>query len=245
MNGEIFGFFIEDQHMALAMVVTLFVSLLLGYPVAFTLGGVGLIFGYLGLDLDIFRLLPARIWGVMTNGTLIAVPLFVFMGVMLEKAGIAEDLLKAMASLFGRSKSGLAIAVILSGALLAASTGIVGASVVTMGLISMPIMLKRGYKAELSSGVICASGTLGQIIPPSIVLILLGDIMGVSVGELFVAAVIPGLLLVGSYCLYVFLYFAFDKSETAESITIDTQPLAQALKALLPSTSLVVAVFKN
>jgi tripartite ATP-independent transporter DctM subunit len=242
VNGEIFGYFIADQHLAIAMVVSLFVALLLGYPVAFTLGGIGLIFGYIGLDLSFFKLLPPRIWGVMCNGTLISVPLFVFMGVMLEKSGIAEDLLQAMASLFGKLRSGLAFAVIFSGALLAASTGIVGASVVTMGLISLPIMLKRGYSAELSSGVICASGTLGQIIPPSIVLILLGDIMGVSVGELFVAAVVPGLMLVGAYAAYAFIYFLFYKGPELTESEFDSLGLMHALRAMIPPGILIVAV---
>ncbi len=206
MNGEIFGLVLLEEHLAIAMIVSLFVMLLFGFPVAFTLGGIGIIFGFIGLDLTFFNLLPQRIFGILENTTLLAVPLFIFMGVMLERSGIAENLLEAMTRLFGRLRSGLALSVIFSGALLAASTGIVGASVVTMGLISLPVMLKRGYSPTFSSGVICASGTLGQIIPPSIILILLGDIMGVSVGELFLAAVLPGLLLVACFLVYSIVY---------------------------------------
>jgi tripartite ATP-independent transporter DctM subunit len=150
-------------------------------------------------------LLPLRIWGVITNFTLLAVPLFVFMGVMLERSGIAEDLLETMALLFGRMRGGLAVSVVVVGALLGASTGIVGATVVTMGLLSLPTMLRRGYQAELTTGTISASGTLGQIIPPSIVLVLLGDIVGVSVGDLFMGAVLPGMVLVVLYIIYILI----------------------------------------
>ena len=244
MNGLIFGFEIPEQFLAIGMVITLFAFLMSGYPVAFTLGGVALIFGLIGLDLDFFKLLPQRIWGVMGNITLIAVPLFVFMGVMLERAGIAESLLQSMSQMFGRLKSGLAVSVILSGAVLAASTGIVGASVVTMGLISLPVMLRRGYPAEFSSGVICASGTLGQIIPPSIVLILLGDIVGVSVGELFIAAIIPGIILVLSYAIYATFYCA--RSESLPESIHEQKPLSElllvSLKALFPPLALIFFV---
>jgi len=176
---------------------------MLGFPVAFTLGGVALIFGGLTEGLDFFRLLPLRIWGVMTNYVLIAVPLFVYMGVMLEKSGLAEELLETMALLFGRLRGGLAVSVVVVGTLLAASTGIVGATVVTMGILSLPTMLKRGYSPEVATGTIAASGTLGQIIPPSIVLVLLGSILNVSIGDIFLAAVIPGLILVGLYLAWV------------------------------------------
>lgn len=182
---------------------TLFVLLLMGYPVAFTLGGVSLLFGIFTLGLNFFNLLPLRIWGIMTNYVLIAVPLFIYMGVMLEKSGLAEELLETMALLFGKLRGGLAISVIVVGAMLGASTGIVGATVVTMGLLSLPTMIKRGYNPELATGTISASGTLGQIIPPSIVLVLLGSILNVSVGEMFVGAVIPGGLLVGLYLAWV------------------------------------------
>ena len=185
------------------MFAAVFVLLLLGYPVALTLGGVSVIFGVLVFGLDFFALLPSRIWGTMTNYVLLAVPLFVFMGVMLEKSGIAEKLLETMGMLFGHFRGGLAVSVIVVGALLAASTGIVGATVVTMGLMSLPAMLKRGYDPELATGTIAASGTLGQIIPPSIVLVLLGSILNVSVGDMFIGATLPGLFLVSLYLLYV------------------------------------------
>ncbi len=189
----------------LLLFLVLFVLLLLGYPVAFTLGGVSLIFGLLTFGVHFFDLLPMRIWGVMTNYVLIAVPLFIYMGVMLEKSGLAESLLETMALLFGRLRGGLAISVVIVGAMLAASTGIVGATVVTMGLLSLPTMLKRGYSPELASGTIAASGTLGQIIPPSIVLVLLGSVLNVSVGDLFLAAVVPGFVLVGFYLIWIIL----------------------------------------
>lgn len=189
--------------LAIILFVLMFVMLLIGFPVAFTLGGVSLIFGYFSFGLDLFNLLPLRIWGTMTNYVLIAVPLFVYMGVMLEKSGLAEELLETMALLFGRLRGGLAISVVVVGALLAAATGIVGATVVTMGLLSLPTMLKRGYSTELATGTICAAGTLGQIIPPSIVLVLLGSILNVSIGDMFMGAVVPGLSLVVLYLIYL------------------------------------------
>lgn len=201
--------------------------LLLGYPVAFSLAGSALLFAGLGtvtgvFDSSLLSAVPSRIYGIMTNTTLIAVPLFVFMGVMLEKSRLAEDLLSNMAKAFGRQKGGLAYAVIIVGMLLAASTGIVGATVVTMGLMSLPTMLKQNYEPSLATGTICATGTLGQIIPPSIALVLLGDILSssyqqaqlnmgifspktVSVGDLFIGALIPGLMLVALYLLYAFI----------------------------------------
>jgi len=192
-----------EAIMPILLFVSLFGLLLLGFPVSFTLGGVSLFFGVITFGLDFFNLLPMRIWGTMTNYVLIAVPLFVYMGVMLEKSGIAERLLETMALLFGRLRGGLAISVVVVGALLAASTGIVGATVVTMGLLSLPTMLKRGYSKQLATGTISASGTLGQIIPPSIVLVLLGSILNVSIGDMFVSAVIPGVGLVLLYILWI------------------------------------------
>ncbi len=179
-----------------------------GYPVAFALAGSALMFSLIGtlvgdFDLIILRALPERTFGVMSNYTLLAVPFFIFMGTILEKSNLAEDLLETIGILFGRFRGGLALGVIGVGALLAAATGIVGASVTAMGLISLPIMLRNGYKDDLTLGVITASGTLGQIIPPSIVLIVLGDQMGVSVGSLFQAALVPGLILTVAYSLYV------------------------------------------
>jgi len=183
--------------------LSIFLLILFGFPVAFTLGGVSVLFGLVTFGPDFFYLLSLRVFGTMTNYVLLAVPLFIYMGIMLEKSGLAESLLETMALLFGRFKGGLAISVVIVGAMLAASTGIVGATVITMGLISLPTMLKRGYSAELATGTIASSGTLGQIIPPSVVLVLLGSVLNVSVGDLFAAAVVPGLALVGCYLLYV------------------------------------------
>ncbi len=194
-----------SEMMPLILFASLFILLMLGYPVAFTLGGVSILFGFLTFGFDFFNLLPLRIWGVMTNYVLIAVPLFIYMGVMLEKSGLAEDLLETMALLFGRMRGGLAISVVVVGAMLAASTGIVGATVVTMGLLSLPTMIKRGYSPQLATGTISASGTLGQIIPPSIVLVLLGSILNISVGDLFMGAVIPGTILVGLYFIWIII----------------------------------------
>jgi len=206
--------------MPFVMFGSLFVLLLLGYPVAFTLGGVSLCFGLLTFGANFFNFLPLRIWGIMTNLVLIAVPLFIFMGVMLEKSGLAEALLETMALLFGRLRGGLAVSVVVVGALLGASTGIVGATVVTMGLLSLPTMLKRGYSPELATGTISASGTLGQIIPPSIVLVLLGSILNVSVGDMFIGAVIPGFILVTLYIVWIAIT-AFLKPESAPAMPAD------------------------
>lgn len=233
------------EFWALAMFAVLFLLLLAGYPVAFTLGAIALTFGSIFLGFDFFNLLPLRIWGIMTNFTLLAVPLFVFMGVLLEKSGIAEDLLDTMGRLFGNLRGGLAISVVVVGALLAATTGVVGASVVTMAVIALPCMLKRGYAPSLASGTIAASGTLGQIIPPSIILILLGDVMGVPVGELFIAATVPGALLIVGYILYI-LWTAWRKPEIAPAMNdheeFDTGLALAVIKSLLPPLFLIVAV---
>ena len=251
--------------------VLLFFSVILllmaGFPVAFTLGGVALIFAGIGLmtgnfDAGYLNALPSRLYGTMTNETLMAVPLFIFMGITLEKAKIAEDLLETMSALFGGYRGGLAISVILVGMLLAASTGIVGATVVTMGLLSLPSMMKRGYAQPLSTGVIAASGTLGQIIPPSIVLVLLGDVLSsayqqaqlnqgiyspetVSVGDLFVGAIIPGLILVASYLFYVvvtsFLNPGSMPSQAEQSAAIKTN-FTTLFTVLLPPLFLILAV---
>ena len=213
------------EFLPLLMFLCVCLVLLAGYPVAFSLGGTALLFAFAGEAAGVFddaflQALPNRLFGIMTNTTLIAVPLFVFMGVMLERSKVADKLLDTMALLFGSLRGGLAISVTLVGMLLAASTGIVGATVVTMGLLSLPTMLRRGYDPALACGAICASGTLGQIIPPSIILILLGDVLAsayqqaqldmgifspetVSVGDLFAGALVPGLLLVGLYLLYL------------------------------------------
>jgi tripartite ATP-independent transporter DctM subunit len=214
----------DSQYLSIFMVACIFTALVLGYPVAFTLGGVALLFAFGGAAFDVFSLkyltsLPSSIYGVMTSDLLMAVPLFVFMGIVMERSKIAEELLETMAGLCGSFKAGLGISVLLVGALLAASTGIVGATVVTMGLISLPSMLKNNYCPTISAGTICAAGTLGQIIPPSIVLILLADQISnawqtaqlnagilsptpVSVADLFVAAIIPGFMLVGLYMVW-------------------------------------------
>lgn len=191
------------EFLPIIFFLTVLIFLLLGFPVSFTLGGVSLIFGLFTFGLNFFNLLPLRIWGIMSNYVLIAVPLFIFMGVMLEKSGLAEELLETMALLFGKLRGGLAFSVLIVGAMMGASTGIVGATVVTMGVLSLPVMLKRGYHPRASSGIIMASGTLGQIIPPSIVLVLLGSVLNISVGALFVGAVIPGLLLVFLYLIWL------------------------------------------
>jgi len=196
---------IDTEIVALILFVVIFALILIGYPVAFTLAGLSILVGYF-LVPDFLDLLPLRIMGTMKNYVLLAVPLFIFMGLMLERSGLAENLLNTMAILFGKIKGGLAISVVIVGALLAASTGIVGATVITMGLISIPTMLKRNYKPELASGVIVSSGTLGQIIPPSVVLVLLGSVLNVSVGDLFAAALVPGLILVVAYITYVAIY---------------------------------------
>lgn len=194
------------EILALLLFLCVFILILYGYPVAFTLGGLSVIYALCFLDPSSLEALPSRFMGVLTNYNLIAVPLFIFMGIMLEKSGLAESLLETMAMLFGKIRGGLAISVVIVGALLAASTGIVGATVVTMGLISLPTMLKRGYQPELATGSIAASGTLGQIIPPSVALVLLGSIMNVNIGDLFAGAVIPGLLLVVAYVIYILLF---------------------------------------
>lgn len=188
---------------ALILFVSIFLMVLYGYPVAFTLGGLSLMYAFCYLDPVVLTLLPNRVMGVMSNAVLLAVPLFVFMGIMLEKSGLAERMLRTMSDLFGSIRGGMAVSVIIVGALLAASTGIVGATVITMGLISLPPMLKQGYPPTVSTGVIAASGTLGQIIPPSVVLVLLGSVLQVSVGDLFKAALYPSLLLVGAYIVYI------------------------------------------
>ncbi len=231
----------------LLMFVLLFALLLFGYPVAFTLGGVALLFGLVSGEGSLAAL-PLRMWGVMSNYLFIAVPLFVYMGVMLEKSGLAEELLETMALLFGRLRGGLAISVVVVGALLAASTGIVGATVVTMGLLSLPTMLKRGYSVELATGTIAASGTLGQIIPPSIVLVLLGSILYVPVGDLFMGAVIPGFLLVFLYLAWIVL-IGLIKPEAAPAMPADElrafagrAMLVRLLKAFLPPFLLIFTV---
>lgn len=234
-----------------AMFFVVLTMIFTGYPVAFALGGTALIFALIGstagaFDLPLLFAMPERTFGTMSNFTLLAVPFFIFMGTVLEKSKLAEQLLETIGLLFGRFRGGLAIGVIFVGALLAAATGVVGASVTAMGLISLPVMLRNGYKEEISLGTIAASGTLGQIIPPSIVLIVLGDQMGVPVGSLFRAALIPGLILTGAYAIYV-ASIAFLKPEVAPALPEEMQVSGGELAkrvvlSLLPPLVLIVVV---
>jgi tripartite ATP-independent transporter DctM subunit len=253
----------------LLLFVSVCIVLMAGYPVAFSLAGTALMFAWIGqlggvFDAAFLEALPSRLFGIMTNVTLIAVPLFVFMGVMLERSRVSENLLETMAELFGGLRGGLGYSVTLVGMLLAASTGIVGATVVTMGLLSLPTMLRRGYDPRLASGIICASGTLGQIIPPSIVLVLLGDVLSsayqqaqldmgiyspetVSVGDLFSGALIPGLILVSLYLMYL-TFIATKRPDampatSSEPATRSRDSLMQrVIYSLLPPLLLIVAV---
>ncbi|WP_064669158.1 TRAP transporter large permease [Vibrio nigripulchritudo] len=230
----------------IVMFLVALVALLLGFPVAFTFGGIALLFGVWAEGPEMFAFMPYRIESIMQNTVLMAVPLFIFMGLVLQKTRLAEQLLEAMGRLFGTVRGGIAISTVLVGALLAASTGVVGASVVAMGLISLPVMLKYNYDKGLACGTICASGTLGQIIPPSIVLILLGDVLGVPVGDLFQAAVGPGLVLVGAYVVYILIYAKMNP-EAAQPIERDEsisrrEEVIEALKAVVPPMALIVVV---
>jgi len=197
----------NTEMIALMMFVVLFLVLLTGFPVAFVLGGVSTIVGLLFVP-DFLDFLPLRVMGTIQNYVLLAVPLFVFMGLTLERSGIAEELLRSMGIMFGNLKGGLALSVVVVGTLLAASTGIVGATVISMGLISLPFMIKKSYSIPLATGVIASSGTLGQIIPPSVVLVLLGSVLNVPVGDLFRAAIIPGMLLVVAYIVFIIVFAA-------------------------------------
>nr|WP_225445255.1 TRAP transporter large permease subunit [Photobacterium arenosum] len=226
-------------------IVALF-ALLLGFPVAFTFGGIALLFGVWAEGPEIFAFMPFRIMSIMQNTVLMAVPLFVFMGLVLQKTRLAEQLLESMGKLFGSVRGGLAISTVLVGSLLAASTGVVGASVVAMGLISLPVMMKYQYSKGLATGTICASGTLGQIIPPSIVLILLGDVLGIPVGDLFQAAIWPGLALVLAYIVYIVIY-SWLNPEATQPMERDPdqsrqQEVITALKAVLPPLALIIVV---
>ncbi|MCB1802754.1 MAG: TRAP transporter large permease subunit [Gammaproteobacteria bacterium] len=229
------------------MFLVALVLLIAGFPVAFTFGGVAVLFGVLAEGWDLFAFMPFRIYSIMQNTVLMAVPLFIFMGIVLQRTQLAEQLLESMGRLFGTLRGGLAVSTILVGALLAASTGVVGASVVAMGVISLPVMLRYGYSAPLACGTICSAGTLGQIIPPSIILIILGDVLGLPVGDLFQAAVIPGLALVGLYIAYV-LTIAHARPEAAPAVPFenkDVVPLQQylaALRAILPPLALIIIV---
>ena len=228
------------------------VLLSLGYPVAFSLGGVAVLFALIGISMGIFEpvfltAMPTRIFGIMNNFTLLAIPYFIFMGSMLEKSGIAENLLETMGQVFGRVKGGLAIAVVVVGALLAATTGVVAATVVTMGLISLPTMLRYGYNKELSVGVIAASGTLGQIIPPSIVLVVLADQLGISVGDLFIGSLIPGLLMAGAFIAHV-VVISIVRPDLVPALPAELLEvrgkalLAKVLRVMMPPLILILLV---
>ncbi len=249
----------------IVMFVAALAMLLIGFPVAFTFGAVSVIFGlsfgiveaiqdniplmegFIDTGVDMFGFMPFRIYSIMQNTILMAVPLFIFMGIILQKSQLAEKLLEAMGTLFGEMRGGVAISTVLVGALLAASTGVVGASVVAMGVISLPVMLKYKYNKELATGTICASGTLGQIIPPSIVLIIMGDVFQVPVGDLFKAAVIPGVSLVAAYILYI-IFIAYKDKDAAPAIPptdlneTKIQQIIRALKAIIPPLTLIVVV---
>ncbi|SMN12699.1 TRAP dicarboxylate transporter, DctM subunit, unknown substrate 6 [Bathymodiolus heckerae thiotrophic gill symbiont] len=223
------------------------ILLMVGFPVAFTFAGVAVIFGIFSEGIDLFGFMPYRIMSVMQNTILMAVPLFIFMGIILQKTRLAEQLLEAMGDLFGNIRGGLAVSTILVGSLLAASTGVVGASVIAMGVISLPVMLKHNYKKNLATGVICASGTLGQIIPPSIVLIILADVLGVPVGDLFHSAVMPSLVLVGGYITYVLFIAHFDKTAAPAFVSKsqhlpNIQKYILVAKAIIPPITLIIAV---
>lgn len=246
-------------------IVMFFVALLMlvvGYPVAFTFGSVSIFFGIIAAVIELlpdvtativaeeffkmFSMMPFRIYAIMKNTILMAVPLFIFMGIVLQKSDLAERLLEAMGTLFGKIRGGVAVSTVLVGTLLAASTGVVGASVVAMGVISLPVMLKYGYSKKLSTGTICAAGTLGQIIPPSIVLIILGDVFQLPVGDLFKAAIGPGLVLVVCYILYILGVALFDKDAAPpiprEEDVSRSQGIRNALIAILPPLTLIVLV---
>ncbi|MEJ2330574.1 MAG: TRAP transporter large permease subunit [Gammaproteobacteria bacterium] len=255
------------EYIGIIMFFVALAMLLFGYPVAFTFGGVALVFSIIAKYPDIsemledgatfseivgeatstFAFMPFRIQSIMENTVLMAVPLFIFMGIVLQKTKLAEQLLESMGKLFGSVRGGLAISTILVGALLAASTGVVGASVVAMGLISLPVMLKYNYDKPLACGTICASGTLGQIIPPSIILIILGDVLGIPVGDLFKAAIGPGLVLIGVYVIYV-LTRTWLKPDDAPALPMDEdvhnkrEQIVKALIAILPPLVLILVV---
>lgn len=220
------------------------ICLFFGYSVAFTFAGISLIVGVITLGADLFSFMPYRIMSIMENTTLMAIPMFIFMGIVLQKTGLAEKLLESSAKLFGSIAGGVAVSTIIVGALLAASTGVVGASVVAMGVISLPVMLKNNYHQPTATGVICASGTLGQIIPPSIILIILGDVMGVPVGDLFKAAMLPGFLLIVIYTLYILVLGKIKPEYCPPMIVTESKRelLFQAMKDIVPPMVLIITV---
>ena len=234
------------------MFVAVFLVIFIGYPVAFALGGTSIVFAAIGVELGYFQwtfmsAMPERVFGIMSNSILLAVPYFIFMGLVLERAKLAEDLLTTIGQLFGALRGGLALGVVFVGAMLAAATGVVGASVVAMGSISLPVMLRYNYDKRLAAGVILASGTLGQIIPPSIVLVVLADQLGVSVGDLFVGSLVPGLMLAGMYALYV-VAASFVKPEWGPPLPMEMRQQSarqlgrQVMLVLMPPLMLIVIV---
>lgn len=242
----------ESELLGPSMFIGALILLSLGYPVAFSLGGVAIIFGLIGIGLGVFdpiflTAMPQRIFGIMANYTLLAIPYFIFMGAMLEKSGIAEQLLETIGILFGRVRGGLALAVVLVGALLAATTGVVAATVVAMGLISLPIMLRYGYNKEFATGVIVASGTLGQIIPPSLVLVVLADQLGISVGDLFIGSILPGLIMAGTFALHV-LIVSFLRPDLAPALPAEVRDIGgktlglRVLNVMIPPLLLILLV---
>ena len=238
----------DSEIIAIFMALGFFFLLFIGFPVAIALVTAGLTFGYMGFGMGLFDLLPLRIYGLMENYTLMAIPLFVFMGVMLERSRLAEELLDVIGHAAGGLRGGMGLSIIFVGVLMGASTGIVGATVVTLGLLTLPVFVRRGYNKGLACGTICASGTLGQIIPPSLVLILLADIMGESLGTLFAAAMIPGLVLAGIYAAYM-LTVGWLRPEMAPAIPADERAEMSAQELLikifvvvLPPIALIFAV---
>lgn len=240
------------EWLAIAMFVGFFVILMSGYPVAFSFAGTALVFGSIGLAVGAFEwnrllLLPNVWFGTMSNFTLLAIPFFVFLGAVFEKSGLAQELLETIGILMGPLRGGVALAVVIVGTLLAATTGVVAATVIMMGMISLPVMLRYGYDKQLATGIIVAAGTLAQLIPPSLVLVVLSDQIGVSVGDLFLGALIPGLMLAGSYALYV-LAIAFFKPESAPALPAEVRRIEGAvlvkkvIKAVVPPLVLIFAV---
>ena len=239
---------LEPSTWALVMVAAFFGMLMIGIPVAVSMATVGFVFGYIGFGDSLFNLLPARVYGVVAGYQWMSIPLFVFMGVMLEKSRLADDLLDVMGHLAGGVRGGMGVGIILFGVLMGATTGIVGATVITLGLLTLPTLIRRGYDTSVACGTICASGTLGQIIPPSLILILLGDIMQLSVGTLFAAAVVPGMLLAAVYVIYL-LVLGWLRPQLMPPIPLDERSrisrgelAGRLFRVVLPPIGLVVAV---
>ena len=231
------------EFLPIILFLTVLIFIMLGYPVAFTLGGIAIIFGIISIGIEIFSLLPLRIYGIMNNFTLLAVPLFIFMGIILEKSNLAESLLKSIAFSFGNKEGGLTLGVVLVGAILGATTGVVGATVVTLAVIALPILIENNYDKAISAGTIATAGTLGQIVPPSIILLLLADIVGVPVGRIFLGAIVPSLILIFSYICYIFLAtnskMNFDKSNLSLNQEISTKEI---VISTIPAVILITLV---